>query len=822
MRPTGSRDISIIWTSFLMKIVGLWLAADRCEQRRRDFALIYTVGALFIIVCIGFRDIYFTWGNFSDSVYISCNNLYLMIVVLKVSVLYAHKMEFFNLVTFTRKNFWRPYRDPEEKLILAECKRICTIFVVVISFCAQGTCTGYMVTPIIANIGKNESNRELPFNLWVDFPVGLSPYFEILFTIQILCVYHVGVCYICFDNLLCIVNLHVAGQFRILQHRLRSLSSAEPGDRRDARKLYAKLKSCVLHHQALTKYCKQLENIFTIIVLGQVLFLAVVICLVGFQLFLMDTPASRKVSLVLNFAGTLCQLLMFTYSCDDLIQESVKVGNAIFSGPWASLPMDEVGRVLRKNLVIVIMRSHRVCCLTAGKFFPVSLETSTAVITTVFFLLVKQIIKYSRVIASSIFFLLRLFEGMTSKKVRDLSITVMTFYMKIVGFWLASNYVEERRRNLTISYTFFAVFFAMATEARDLYFTWGNFSDSILIICNLVTVILVLFKISISLVYKSELLKIIQYAKTNFWNLKYDMHEQIIVNTCKRYSTFFVCIFTFFSQGTVVSFVIRPLKENVGKNETERIHPFNLWLGESWYTTPYFEMVFIMEILSLYHVGVCYLYFDNFMCIINLHIAGQFRILQHRFSNVCNEKCNEKCCCQLSEKSPYSVCKYAKLKTYIRQHQTLIEYCRKLEIVSNLIIFGQVLLFSLLICLDGYLILMEDTSLMSRLIFTFHLTACMCQLLMFTYSCDCLIRDSTNVANATYNSLWSFMPMDKYGKMLRKDLILVIMRSKSPCYLTALGFFPVSLETYTSILSTAVSYFTLLRNQHAEQATIDV
>lgn len=103
---------------------------------------------------------------------------------------------------------------------------------------------------------------------------------------QILCVYHVGVCYICFDNLLCIVNLHVAGQFRILQHRLRSLSSAEPGDRRDARKLYAKLKSCVLHHQALTKYCKQLENIFTIIVLGQVLFLAVVICLVGFQLFL--------------------------------------------------------------------------------------------------------------------------------------------------------------------------------------------------------------------------------------------------------------------------------------------------------------------------------------------------------------------------------------------------------------------------------------------------------------------------------------------------------------------------------------------------------
>lgn len=106
----------------------------------------------------------------------------------------------------------------------------------------------------------------------------------------------------------------------------------------------------------------------------------------------MDTPASRKVSLTLNFAGTLCQLLMFTYSCDDLIRESVNVGNAIFSGPWTGLPMDKVGRVLRKNLIIVVTRSHRVCCLTAGKFFPVSLETSTAVIST-----------FSKIFSSSVF-----------------------------------------------------------------------------------------------------------------------------------------------------------------------------------------------------------------------------------------------------------------------------------------------------------------------------------------------------------------------------------------------------------------------------------
>ena len=67
MRVLQNKNVSIIWASSLMKIVGLWLAADRNEQRRRDFALIYTLGALFISICIALRDIYHTWGNFSVS-----------------------------------------------------------------------------------------------------------------------------------------------------------------------------------------------------------------------------------------------------------------------------------------------------------------------------------------------------------------------------------------------------------------------------------------------------------------------------------------------------------------------------------------------------------------------------------------------------------------------------------------------------------------------------------------------------------------------------------------------------------------------------------
>lgn len=100
-----------------------------------------------------------------------------------------------------------------------------------------------------------------------------------------------------------------------------------------------------------------------------------------------DIPPSRNISLMLNLGGTLVQLFMFTYGCDGLIHQSASVGRATYSGPWALMPMDRIGRMLRKNILFTILRSSRSCCLTANGFFPVSLETYTAVINTLHFLI---------------------------------------------------------------------------------------------------------------------------------------------------------------------------------------------------------------------------------------------------------------------------------------------------------------------------------------------------------------------------------------------------------------------------------------------------
>ncbi|XP_076164964.1 odorant receptor 13a-like [Ptiloglossa arizonensis] len=326
-----------------------------------------------------------------------------------------------------------------------------------------------------------------------------------------------------------------------------------------------------------------------------------------------------------------------------------------------------------------------------------------------------------------------------------------------------------------------------------------------------------LFKIFILFLHKTKFLDLVEYMQTNFWQSNYNTYEQTVFVSWTRVCTYFICFFTFFTEASILCYVIRPVLANIGRNESDRILPFNMWLNLPLSITPYFEVTFILQVLSLYHVGICYICTDNFLCIMNLHVAGQFRILQCRFEslrtlNAKNGKYDENSnACLL-----YSARKcYTSYRNCIQQHQALIRYCDKLEEVFGIIVLAQVLIFSVLICFVGYQVVLADLSSTRRVTFVNLLTSSMCQLYMFTYSCDCLIRESTNVARAVYAVPWLDLPMNKFGKMLRKDMQIVIMRTNRPCCLTANGFFPVSLETYTSILSTAMSYFTLLKQNSA-------
>ncbi|KAK9295815.1 hypothetical protein QLX08_009946 [Tetragonisca angustula] len=405
---------------------------------------------------------------------------------------------------------------------------------------------------------------------------------------------------------------------------------------------------------------------------------------------------------------------------------------------------------------------------------------------------------------------------MSFRKTDDVSISLTSIFMKLVGLWIAANKSEQRVRNITVGYTMIAIIFGTWIQITDMCYSWGDFSTCIYITCNLLSLSMAFLKILVLLAHKEDFFRLILYLQERFLYADYNDYEKRIIIGCKRKCIFFVSFLTFSIMATLGAYVLKPIIANISRNTSDRILPFNMWVDLPLTVTPYYEITFVLQVLSLYHIGITYFCFDNFLCILNLHVAAQFRILQYRISNITDLMNRETL--EINQRfSASSSCfankYYETFKKCIRQHQALIAYCKKLEEVFNLIVLVQILVFSMMICLHGYQILIAKTSNIVRTIFICHISGCLCQLLMFTYSCDCIIRESLNIAIAVYRGPWPFLPSTTSGKMMRKDLTIVIMRSSVPCYLTGRGFFIVSLETYTSVLSTAASYFTLLKQR---------
>ncbi|XP_017795357.1 PREDICTED: odorant receptor 13a-like [Habropoda laboriosa] len=400
---------------------------------------------------------------------------------------------------------------------------------------------------------------------------------------------------------------------------------------------------------------------------------------------------------------------------------------------------------------------------------------------------------------------------MSLKYRQDVSVRLANFYLYVVGFWFAANRIEEWFGNAAILYTIVTVFFVMWLQLRGLYFSWGNFEVCMYMACNSLALVLDIIKIFVLLVRKKKFLGLIEYMQKNFWHLNYDQDENSIIAHAKRTCIYFVCVFSFCSQSTVFSYIIRPFVSNLGKNESDREHIYDMWLDLPLSVTPYYEITYIIQALSVYQVSACYLCFDIIFFILCLHVAGQFRILQYRIANVSGLSEIVKSSENPSTDELYSEKCYIKFKNCIQQHQALIEFCATLEEVFTVIVLGQVLMSSILICFIGYQVLLIKLSFESRVAFACFLMMGMSQLWMFTYSCDCITTESLNIAESVYAGPWINLPMDKFGKLLRKELQMLILRARRPSALTACGFFSISLETFTKIMSTSMSYFTLLK-----------
>nr|XP_033189283.1 uncharacterized protein LOC117156412 [Bombus vancouverensis nearcticus] len=262
----------------------------------------------------------------------------------------------------------------------------------------------------VTNIGNNGSERLLPFKMWVNLPLTVTPYYEIMFAIEVLqisihvdfklmvvfscapssfekfkllllAVQQIGASYLCPEQFLCVLNLHVVYQFRMLEKTLLNLWSNidEQTDIADySNKYYIILKKCIRKHQSLIQLNAQLEQIFTLPILSHMVIFSVLMCFDTYEIVLANISSEKRLIFFFHMIGSFAHIIFFTYICHGLVEESTNVSIASYSGWWVCLPMSKTGKKIRKDMKMMMMKAMRPCQLTAGGFFPVNLETSTA------------------------------------------------------------------------------------------------------------------------------------------------------------------------------------------------------------------------------------------------------------------------------------------------------------------------------------------------------------------------------------------------------------------------------------------------------------
>lgn len=86
------------------------------------------------------------------------------------------------------------------------------------------------------------------------------------------------------------------------------------------------------------------------------------------------------------------------------------------------------------------------------------------------------------------------------------------------------------------------------------------------------------------------------------------------------------------------------------------------------------------------------------MSTFNIHAAAQLKILAHKVEVVVEDTMDQKC----SLEADAAVLTFKKLEDCVQQHLTLICYVRNMQRVFAVILLGQLLLSSIVICFGGF------------------------------------------------------------------------------------------------------------------------
>ncbi|XP_011257010.2 putative odorant receptor 71a isoform X1 [Camponotus floridanus] len=205
-----------------------------------------------------------------------------------------------------------------------------------------------------------------------------------------------------------------------------------------------------------------------------------------------------------------------------------------------------------------------------------------------------------------------------------------------------------------------------------------------------------------------------------------------------------------------------------------------------------FKISCLLEIVVMLTGATANIGNDVLFLTITLHVCGQVNILRSHFIN-------------FDVTSPRIFDRFSAL---IQRHQELIRLARELSDLMSFVLLIELFLISILLCIMGFQIIImlkvNDMVMVGKSLMA--LSAFLIQLSLYSFIGNYLKTEMEEIGLSIYQSAWYSFPTK-----LARNIIFILMQTKSPVALQAGNFVVVNLSTYVSILKTSFSYLSVLR-----------
>ncbi|KAM0725868.1 putative odorant receptor 85d [Formica fusca] len=274
------------------------------------------------------------------------------------------------------------------------------------------------------------------------------------------------------------------------------------------------------------------------------------------------------------------------------------------------------------------------------------------------------------------------------------------------------------------------------------------------------------------------------------------------------YYYLFGCAFTIFFYAVASLFMGQ---HDDSSNTTMRTLPYACPVQV--HRSPYYEIMYILQLSSMINVGLTCAAADTLGPVLILTVCGHFKVLNSRILCLSNrDRVYSESSCPTSAESleiTHGVSKNrakSDLEACVHYHQTVLEFCNEVEKLTNGIFLTQLLSSTYNVSLVGFKLAGDDPD---KFKYASQLLIAIIQLFLCNWPADVLLTESQDVARAIYFTSWYRFPYQ-----LKRSLNIITMRAQKPAQLTAGYIVPLSLPTFASMVSSAASFFTMIRSMN--------